>query len=160
MNNNREKTNKALDKIISTAHDIKRKLSVISDKQCSYAVHQKSHEVIDDRMTRVKKDLELFIHMNSVIDKFLEITGVSKEKFFKKDNLRDKKSPAHDRAKADVVDARKVFCHIFKKGRIDTLGSYLNMSRYTIFAHRNSVVDLLETDKKFQEYYERIIKKL
>ena len=158
--NGKEDANKSLDKIISTAQDMKRKLSLLSDKQCSKVIHQVSHEIIDEKMNRIKKDLELFIRMNSIIGDFLKVTNVSEDRFFKKENLRKKKKPAHDSAKDDVIDARRVFCNIFKDVKDDTLGRYLGLSRFTIAIHKKRGDNFLETDKKFQEYYANVIKKL
>jgi len=158
--NQREEDTKSLDKMISTIQNIKRNLKLLNDDQRNDTIHQASHEAIDERLARLKKDSEFFIGANSIIDDFLEAAGVTRIRFFKKDNLRKKKKPAHDRAKEDVVDARRVFCNIFMKVHPETLGRYLNLSRFTINVHKKRSVELLETDKKFQEYYKVMIKKL
>ena len=160
MNETREELQKSLDKIISTTHDIKRRLRLLNDKDCKIAFHQKSHEIIDDRLTQVKKEIGFFIHANSIINKYLEITGVDPKDFFKKENTRKRKKPAHGRAKDYIIDARRVFCLIFIKENEDVLSRYLNTSRSLIMRYRSVSKDLLKNDKKFKEYYDNIIKKL
>jgi hypothetical protein len=162
----KEEAYQKIDKMIATAHDIKRRLSLLSDKQCEDAFHEKSHEIIDDRLTKLKSDAGLFIHLNSVINKFLEAADVSSEEFFKKENNRKIKKKAHDKATEKVVDARRLFCYIFfdnkdiKSNGDETMSRFLNTSRFQIMSYKKASHDLIKTDKKFQEYYESTIKKL
>jgi hypothetical protein len=160
MNNTREEADKSLDKIISTAHDIKRRFKMLSDKQCSIAFHQVSHEIIDERMTKIKHELGLFIQMDSMINQFLDVTNVKPRHFFKKENHRKVKKPAHGRAKDYIIDARRVFCYIFKGETDDVLSRYLNTSRSSIVNYKKVCKVLIEGNKRFREYYENIIKKL
>jgi hypothetical protein len=167
--NNREETNKNLDKIISTAHDIKRKLSLLSDEQCLNVFHQKSHEVIDDRMTILKTDVELFIHINSMINKFLEVTEVNAYSFFKRTidpKPKAGRPPLKPRVvrrhgKIEVVDARRVFCYLFPEKKYnEAIARYINTSRSSVIMYKRTCKELILSDKKFKEYYERIVKKL